>query len=327
MVSPVSIDVVIPVYGGVDTLRSVVSEVLMGAEGTTEGGIDYVINEIILVWDHGIDDSPTVMRELERESAQVRSVWLMKNFGQHAATLAGIASSGSEWIVTIDEDGQHDPSYIPKMLDHAFAERCRLVYFSPTNKPPHGMVRNAGSRFAKWIFRVLSAGHAAESFNSFRLVHGEAARTVSAYTGPGVYLDVALGWVCATMTTCPGLVRTEGRPATSYTYRKLASHAFKMGVSSGTRPLRLIAMFGLVLGVIGFLLAGIVVYERIFQAIPVQGWTSMMIVVLITGGAILLSLSVIAEYLGIAVSAAMGKPLYALGKPDSEVFGEPRIDS
>ena len=292
-------------------------------EGTTVGGRPYVVEEIILVWDQGLDDSPIVMSELESEYRHVRSVWLLKNFGQHAATLAGIASSGSSWIVTMDEDGQHDPSYVPAMLDRAFSEQCRLVYFSPTNRAPHGWARNTGSRLAKWLFRSLSTGGGVQSFNSFRLVHGETARTVAAYTGAGVYLDVALGWVCANATTCSGAVRTEGRPAASYSYRKLAGHAFKMLVSSGTRPLRLIAVFGLVLAIVGLLLAGLVVYERVFQSIPVQGWTSMMIVVLLTGGAILVSLSVIAEYLGIAVSSAMGKPLYALGQPDSEVFGEP----
>jgi glycosyltransferase involved in cell wall biosynthesis len=155
MADPTSIAVVIPVYSGTQTLRVVVEEILAMREGTTVGGRPYVVEEVILVWDQGLDDSPIVMSELEREHRHVRSVWLLKNFGQHAATLAGIASSGSSWVVTMDEDGQHDPSYVPAMLDCAFSQQCRLVYFSPTNRAPHGWVRNAGSRLAKWLFRSL----------------------------------------------------------------------------------------------------------------------------------------------------------------------------
>ena len=78
------------------------------------------------------------MRELEQEYPFVRSVWLSRNFGQHAATLAGMASSGGDWIVTLDEDGQHDPSYIGAMLDVALDEQASVVYARPVNPAPHG---------------------------------------------------------------------------------------------------------------------------------------------------------------------------------------------
>jgi len=308
------------VYRGEATLAAVVDELLQYAEGVTPSQRPYQITEIILVWDHGDDNSPDVMRRLARDYEIVRAVWLMRNYGQHAATLAGIASTGSDWIVTLDEDGQHDPSYLPEMIDRAFVERSRLVYFDPTNKAPHGFFRNIGSWSAKLLFRLITSSDSFDSFSSYRLIHGETARTVAAYTGPGVYLDVALIWVTDGAIKCPGLLRSEQRTAQSYTYRKLASHAFRMIVSSGTRPLRIIAFFGFVLGLFGFFVAGVVVYERIFQSVPVQGWTSMMIALLITGGAILVSLAVIAEYLGIAVSAVLGKPLYAIGSSDGDVF-------
>ena len=65
-------------------------------------------------------------------------VWLSRNYGQHAATLAGMSSSGGDWIVTLDEDGQHDPSYVGAMLDVALAEQASVVYARPVNPAPHG---------------------------------------------------------------------------------------------------------------------------------------------------------------------------------------------
>jgi glycosyltransferase involved in cell wall biosynthesis len=326
MAGLIDIAIVIPVYRGAKTLPELIAEIAAVASGTTPGGRSYEIAEVVLVWDCGPDDSPAVMRELSAQYEIVRSIWLTRNVGQHGATLAGIASTGSQWIVTMDEDGQHDPALIPVFIDAAFDERARVAYLHPTNRPPHGVLRNLGSRVAKWVYSRLVDTANATAFNSFRLIHGEVGRSVAAYTGPGVYLDVALGWVADRAILVPGEARIEGRPASSYTYRKLVGHAIRMIVASGTKPLRVIAVLGVILAIGGFLLTLVVLYQRFFNAIPVQGWTSLMIVLLLTGGSLLIAMAVIAEYLGVAVSAAMGKPLYTIGADDSQVFGDTDSD-
>ncbi len=322
MFRTVDIAIVIPVYRGADTLPNLVAEIDAVRVSKSSGGRPFEVAEVILVWDRGPDKSPVVMRELADQYPFVRCIWLTKNVGQHGATLAGIASTGSSWIVTMDEDGQHDPRMISSFIDAAFEQNARVVYLQPTNKLPHGFLRNLGSRLAKWTYSQLVDSPNAAAFNSFRLIHGEVGRSVAAYTGPGVYLDVALGWVADRSIVVPGEARIEGRPASSYTYRKLVGHAVRMILTSGTKPLRGIAVFGTLLALIGFLLTLVVLYQRLFQAIPVQGWTSLMIVLLLTGGALLVVLAVIAEYLGVTVSAAMGKPVYTIGSDDDQVFGE-----
>ena len=94
------------------------------------------VTEVLLVHDNGPDDSAGVIRELAEQYDHVRAVWLSRNFGQHAATLAGMASSGGDWIVTMDEDGQHDPAAIGPMLDVAMrrAGRRGLRATRPTSR-------------------------------------------------------------------------------------------------------------------------------------------------------------------------------------------------
>jgi undecaprenyl-phosphate 4-deoxy-4-formamido-L-arabinose transferase len=108
-----NISVVIPVYGGSATLRQVVGELTQFyTEQMSQGGHRFRIAEVILVDDCGEDDSALVMRELASKDDHVVSVWLTRNFGQHAATIAGMASSSHEWVMTMDEDGQHNPASI-----------------------------------------------------------------------------------------------------------------------------------------------------------------------------------------------------------------------
>ena len=301
---------VVPVYRGASTLRAVLESLTpLALDQTTAGGAIFRVTEVILVDDNGPDGSDRVIRELSSESPLVRPVWLSKNSGQHAATLAGMASSSGDWVITMDEDGQQDPSDISVLLDAALATGSQVVYGKPVNPPPHGPFRNAASRGAKRLVSVLSGNRRAADYNSYRLVLGSVARGVAAYAGVGVYLDVALGWIAGRFTTAPIRLRAESRQS-GYSWRSLASHFWRLVVSSGTRPLRLVGVIGALFGLVGVALAVWVIVIKVVAGINTAGWASTVVILLGAVGVILFSLAIIAEYVGVAVSMAMGKPPY-----------------
>lgn len=308
-----SVSVVVPVYRGATTLDALVAEIApLVAPFRTPEGRQARVAEVVLVHDCGTDESDAVIRRLAAAHAWVRPVWLSRNFGQHAATLAGMASSGGDWVATLDEDGQQDPADLGAMLDRAVSAGADVVYARPVNPPPHGPVRNAASRTAKSSLRWLTGNRQATSFNSYRLVLGEIARSVAAYAGSGVYLDVALGWVARQVVTCPVQLRAEGDRPSGYRFRTLLSHYWRMVVTGGTRLLRVVSLSGVLLAVLGFLFAVAIVWVRVQGDVPVQGWASLGVITLISSGAILFALGVVAEYVGVAVNMAMGKPLYVI---------------
>jgi glycosyltransferase involved in cell wall biosynthesis len=308
------VSVVIPIYQAEHHLAAVLAELEPLSRSTVSpGGTPYRVAEVLLVHDCGPDDSARVIREMEQAHPFARGIWLSRNFGQHAATLAGMASAGGDWIVTLDEDGQHDPAYIGAMLDVALAEQVSVVYARPTNSAPHGAARNVASRGAKRLVNVLSGGADTSMFNSYRLILGEVGRSVAAYAGSGVYLDIALGWVAGRPGTAPVVSRGEGEGRRSgYSTRTLLSHFWRMVLTGGTRGLRLVSGLGVAFALLGLLLAAFIAIRQLSHPAPVAGWTSLMVVTLICTGAILFSLGVIAEYVGVAVNMAMGKPLYLI---------------
>ena len=320
---PLSVSVVIPVYSGSVTLPGLVEELeALTHETKTPNGRPFRVHEVLLVWDRGPGGSDETIRGLEQTYSWVRPVWLSRNYGQHAATLAGMTSSGGEWIVTMDEDGQMDPSFIGAMLDTAYADRAQLVYARPTNPPPHGALRNAGSRAAKWFFVHFLADQDFEEFNSFRLVLGEVGRSVAAYTGTGVYLDVALSWVVADVATCPVTMRQEGRPKGGYNYSRLFSHFGRLVVSSGTKPLVFVTGIGIAFVILGAIAAIWVAYNALFSSLPVNGWASMFVALMVVGGAVMMSLGIIAQYIGAATNMSLGKPLYVVVRDPRATFSD-----
>lgn len=310
---PHTVSVVIPVYGGELTLAGVIDEILpMTSHTATPDGNEFLIDEIVLVFDNGRDNSAAVIRELVEKHERVRAVWLSRNYGQHAATLAGMASTGGEWIVTLDEDGQHNPADIALLLDTAMREQSPLVYAKPTNKPSHGFLRNTASRGAKWLLTKLFTGSNAPDYQSFRLVLGSIGRGVAAYSGSGVYLDVALGWVAPPAVTQAITLRDEGDRVSGYSTRRLFSHFWKMVLTSGTRGLRFVSALGVVFALGGVVLTLYIIISQLLGSNVPEGWASTIVIVLVSSGAILVSLGIIAEYIGISVNMSLGKPPYLI---------------
>lgn len=318
------VSLVVPVYRGENTLDTLVKEILpLTQETATPGGLRFVVTELLLVHDCGPDRSDLIIEQLAAGFPFVRPVWLSRNYGQHAATLAGMASATGEWVATLDEDGQQNPLDIGKMLDAAVCGSFQLVYCQPTNAPPHGWLRNLASRTAKAITGKLLGNRAVGRFNSFRLVDGEIARTLAAYCGNGVYLDVGLFWITGRIGHCPLALREEMDRPSGYTYWKLLGHFWNLVFTTGTRPLRLITLMGFCSVAFAVVIALYALYVKLLGNLPVQGWASLLIIVAFFSGCILTALGVIAEYMAVTMGIVMGKPLYVVATKPTRM-GLPR---
>lgn len=309
----ITISVVIPVYRGEYSLSSLLSEIEPLTKGVAITSGEYAqITEVLLVHDCGPDRSDRVIESLAQCYDFVRPVWLTQNYGQHAATLAGMASASGDWIVTIDEDGQQNPKDIIGMLDFAIDHHSQVVYASPVNPPPHGFIRNACSIFAKKLaMRFLGRKYEGGIFNSFRLIDGEIGRIMAAYCGNGIYLDVAIYWMASQIHYCPVTLRAESRPS-GYSAFKLFNHFWRMVLCSGTGPLRLITFCGGCSVILSFGFLFYAFYGKFISQNGVQGWTSLMVIIAFFSGMIMVSLGVVAEYLALTMGIVIGKPLYII---------------
>ena len=323
------ISIVIPVYSAENYLEKLVSEIVpLTIKNVSDKGNYYQVHEVFLVNDCGFESSASIIRKLESQFDFVKSIWLSNNFGQHAATIAGMSFSSGDWIVTLDEDGEHNPAAIPKFLDVAVTEKYQLVYALPHKSSNHGVIRNCFSRLAKKITILLIGKSEFGNFQSYRFILGSIGRGVAAYSGNGVFLDVALSWFVQKTGTCESEFRVNAERQSSYTFKKLFSHFRSLVLSSGTRLLRIVAFLGFLLSFVGFSAAGFLVYMKLVNGQTPQGWPSIMVSLLLIGGIILFCIGVISEYLGEVVNAAIGKPLYlVVNDPDSGPLGNKFVNN
>ena len=187
------ISVVIPVYSGADHLVALNEALARERQRWQTEGAPFELGEAIFVDDASIDSSSEVLRDLDEKYDWIRVVTLARNFGQHPATIAGILHTSGDWVVTLDEDLQHDSAAIESLLKIAAETNADIVYARPDGSV-HGGYRDVASRMYKRLMVTLTRKTEVASFNSFRLLRGSVARAAASVSGHETYYDIALGW-------------------------------------------------------------------------------------------------------------------------------------
>lgn len=304
------LSVVIPVYGSATILPNLVrqlGEVLVPALGETSF-------EVILVHDDGPDDAWSVICELSNLFTWLRGVDLRRNAGQHNAIMAGLGFANGRYIVTMDDDLQHDPADIPRIVQalRAGADLCYVQF----EGRKHALWKRAGSRFNDMVAaRLLKkpVGLYLSPFRGFARELGEEARR---YQGPFVYLDGLLVQSTSPkrITTLIGLhhARSDGR--SGYSLGKSISLWLQMATSFSIVPLRFVSLAGMLASCLAFLLAVVVLWQKLHAPAVAVGWPSLIITILFMGGLQLLALGVIGEYVGRVLLNINNRPQYIVGR-------------
>lgn len=310
-----SVSVIIPVYCGEKYLRRLVEEIRLVRERWLESGAPLVLAEAIFVDDSALDGSPALIDALAAEHPWIVPLHMMRNFGQHPATIAGVLHSSGDWVVTIDEDMQHPPASIEALLRHAVRQQADIVYAKPNHAVHEAKSRDWTSRTFKGLMSALIGNKHVRDFNSFRLIRGPLARAASSVCGYETYFDIALSWYTKRVSVLPLTLKDERfieSGKSGYTFRKLLTHARRLLISSQVKIVRMFGVVGLMvvlMSIVGFIwIIGAKTLAP--DTYAPSGWASIMVLILFFGGFITLMLAVMLEYLSTLVLAANGKPIF-----------------
>lgn len=311
-----SISIVVPVYSGEKYLERLVAEVGVLRSVWDTKGAPINLLELILVDDAAIDESGQISDTLAAKHPWVTSIHLSRNFGQHAATIAGILHSSGDWVVTLDEDLQHPPNRIEEMLSKAVRNNDDVVYAQPERKGVHGKAwRDDSSRSFKRVMEWLTGTPTLRLVNSFRLLRGSVARATASVSTHNTYFDIALTWFTQSISAFEIPMHDERFSSTGksgYNLKKLIQHAQKMIFSSQLRFLSTGLWIGFILFLLSIIAGVYFVGVRIMrpEAIGVQGWTSLFVAVCASAGLISAMLGICMQYLSTLVLKAHGRPTF-----------------
>jgi len=298
-----SISVVTPVYNGeasVGELCRRLAEVLPRISAQ---------HEVILVNDGSRDRSWETISELCSQFPVVRGLNLMRNYGQHNALLCGIRAAKYDLVVTMDDDLQHPPEEIPRLLAR-LEEGFDVVYGAPKAEQ-NGPVRALASRITRLALSAAVGSDVAKNVSAFRVFPTQLREAFAAYQSPFVSIDVLLTWATTRFGATTVAFQPRHSGSSNYTFTKLVRHAFDMMTGFSTAPLQLASLIGFTCTLFG-LAVFIYVFVRFCLEGSVPGFPFLASIIAIFSGAQLFALGVIGEYLARMHFRSMKRPAYVV---------------
>jgi len=297
------ISVVIPVYNSALILPELATRLATGLAPLRQF-------EIVLINDGSLDGSWNVITELATRHDWVRGINLMRNYGQHNALLCGIRAAQYDVIVIMDDDLQHPPEEIPRLLEK-LADGYDVVY--GTRQEGHnGLWRDVAAQLTKLALQSVLGAETAGKVSPFRAFRTQLRDAFATYQGSFVSIDVLLTWGGHRFAAIP--VRYDPRLSgkSRYTFRKLLTHALNMMTGFSTLPLQMATLVGFAFTFLGILGLVWVVGGYFIRGVTVPGFTFLASIIIIFSGAQLFALGIIGEYLARVHFRIMDKPAYVI---------------
>ncbi len=307
---------VIPCYRSEKTLESVVNEIT-----DTMLTMDEYEYEIILVNDCSPDNTFGVIQQLCAKNNKITGVSHAKNFGQHAALMAGFSFVTGDVVVCLDDDGQTPANEVGKLLDK-IKEGYDVVYAEYEHKQ-HSGFRNWGSHVNKIMTEVMLNKPKELYISSYFAARRFVVDEMLNYKGAYPYV---IGLVLRTtrrICNVPVNHRERMEGSSGYTIKKLLALWMNGFTSFSILPLRIASYGGSFIACIGFIYAIYVVVVKLLHPEQMLGWSSTISVILILGGLILLVLGLIGEYVGRIFISINNSPQYVIRDviiPDSKQY-------
>ena len=296
---------VIPCYRSSRTLGNVVAEI----DGTMKKLPGYTY-EIVLVNDSSPDDTFEVIRGLCAERKDICGINLARNFGQHAALMAGFHYTHGDVVVCLDDDGQTPADEVGKLLS-AIGEGYDVVYAKYAHKQ-HSGFRNFGSKINELMTRVMLGKpkelYLSSYFAAKRFVVDEILR----YTNPYPYV---IGLVLRTTKNIANVEvshREREVGVSGYTLGKLLGLWFNGFTAFSIKPLRVATAMGGMTALCGFLYGIYTVIKKFVNPNVPIGFSSLMAALVFIGGMIMLMLGLIGEYIGRIYISLNNSPQYVI---------------
>lgn len=291
MEKKIKISIVIPCYRAEKNITYVVDAI----EETMEMHAEYDY-EVILVNDGSPDDTFRVIAGLGRERNHIKAVNLSRNFGQHSALMAGYSLVTGEYIVGMDDDGEHDPHEMFKFIDELEKGYDYVCAEFPSDD--RSMYKRLGSKFNNWMATKFIGKPENALFSSYYVMRRYVLDEIVKSKNPTPYVGGMLVSITKKLSTVPIELNSRRHGQSSYNLKNSIALWMNGVTAFSVKPLRFASLTGAAFAFVGFVYVIVIILKKLLVPEIQSGYSSIVALLLIFCGMIMITLGVIGEYVG-----------------------------
>lgn len=303
--------IVVPVYNSEHTLQELYSRIRQVFENVIHQEF-----ELILVDDSSRDGSFSVMEKLHKEDSRVKIIQLARNFGQPSAVLCGFSHVSGDFVITMDDDLQHPPEELPKMIN-VLQERDDVdVILAKYENRKHGIVRRLGTLVAKLATNQMMSNANDLDMTSFRLIRRFVVDAVLQMNIHLPQIGNLLLQVSNRIINVPVSHDARKYGRSNYTFRRLLRDLMYDITTHSAFPLIVVRDIGIISFITSIILGFYYLIRYFIFGVSVEGFTTLVLLLLSFNGLILLSMGILGQYLMHVLNEAKKTPTFVIRKKD-----------
>jgi glycosyltransferase involved in cell wall biosynthesis len=296
------LSVVVPVYNEANTIP-LFQQRLKAACANLDLSL-----EVVYVNDGSTDQTSLVLEALRIQEHNISVLDLSRNFGKEIALQAGLDYAIGDAVVVIDVDLQDPPELISEFVQH-WKEGYDVVYATRLSRDGEGWFKKISAFLFYRLISKMSSISIPKDTGDFRLLSRRAVNALKLMREKHRYMKGLFSWIGFSQRAVPFERQARIIGKSKWNYFKLLNLAIEGITSFSIAPLKLATVLGFITAACAFLYALVIVYKTLMFGEPIQGYPSLMVVILFLGGVQLITLGIIGEYLGRTFDEAKQRPL------------------
>jgi glycosyltransferase involved in cell wall biosynthesis len=300
--SPVYLSVVVPCFNEENVLPVFFDEAIKICVSLN------VQFEIIFVDDGSNDGTLNILRKISGHETKTHYISFSRNFGKEAAILAGLQSARGEYIVTLDVDGQ-DPLYlVPEMLRAVVAGECDCAGARRVNRAGEPVVRSFFARRFYRFMKKFSGIDVVDGARDFRLMNRKCLEALLSLPERNRFSKGIFPWMGFNTKwfEYENIERTKGK--TKWSFWKLFLYASDGMIAFSSKPLAIASVIGILLFLASLVLIVFIVIRKLLWGDPVDGWASLVCIILLCSGIQLFTTGIVGQYIAKTYTEVKQRP-------------------
>lgn len=272
--------------------------------------------ELILVDDSSKDNSYQIMKKLNSENSNVKIIQMSKNYGQHKATLCGMRYTAGEFVITMDDDLQHPPEEIPKLIKAMDENENIDVVIGVYDSKKHNLIRNLGTMCTNKLTSLIFHKDPHLKLTSFRLMRRRIVDGLLSFNLKNPRIGHMLLQISNRILDVQVHhdVRVYGK--SGYSFKRLVNDFFNNVLNNSDLPLKILGRIGIISFISSILLSLYYICNYLIRGVRVQGWTTLVVLILLFSGMILFALGLIGNYMIRILNETKESPTYVIRNID-----------
>jgi dolichol-phosphate mannosyltransferase len=267
--------------------------------------------EWLVIDDHSRDQSFAIVADLARRDPRVRGVRFARNFGAHVALTCGLHHARGDCVTALAADLQDPPETIPELLAQ-WRQGIQIVWAARIRREGESAATIGFSRLYYWLMRnMVGVKEMPASGADFFLLDRKVVEAFNRFGEANVSVFVLLTWMGFRQSTISYVKQARLYGQSGWSLKKKLKLLVDSVASFSYVPIRFMSYFGFVVGLSGFVYAAVVMFNAL-HGHPVEGWSSLIVVVSVIGGVQMVMMGVLGEYLWRALDEARRRPRYII---------------